>query len=113
METLQNTNEWKNYKELLRTLISDRDSRGSKRKRSDPKVDELNNLLSRAIVETYIKLDENFLTHLAKTHGGYADEHGKTPVLSTEFKQELNVHMIGGGCTAVCAIITPTHVVVG
>ena len=84
---------------------------------SESVEEEKNALLSRAIVETYIKLDEEFLKSMVNANDIVATEHDDNSInsikLTKSCKASLQENMVGGGCTAVCSIVTPTHVIVG
>jgi serine/threonine protein phosphatase PrpC len=111
---LQETPAWKLYKVLYSTGNNGKNMH--KKPISD--ADERNKLLSQALVEAYLKLDLEFLRSLVPRDAvepGYADSQNIDEFavhVDDAVIDEIQEVMTGGGCTAVCALITPDSVVV-
>lgn len=88
--------------------------------------DVMTGLLSKALVEAYIALDNDFLqslvadmdssvgkrpNHLQRREPLTAASMANTPGVPEDIAEQLRQNL-NGGCTAVCALVTPTYVVV-
>ena len=100
---LQSTVEWKEYK-LKYT--------SNKKNVTASFLNDCNELISKAIVQTYIKLDQEYLKSILVPDRDIIVLE-KLIVTETARNKFVGDNIHGSGCTAVCAIITPSHVIVG
>lgn len=117
VDLLQATPSWKLYRALYNShdLVNGGIKNKHKRPESELK-EERNKLLSQALVEAYIQLDFEFLKSLLPPECAgdpsitNIDELGQ--VIDKCILAHIQEEMVGGGCTAVCSIITPDSVIV-
>jgi len=121
VDLLQNTPSWKLYRALhaknASAQHSNKNVKNKFKKNNVDGIDELNQLLSQALVETYIQLDFEFLKSMlpknsydSNSNITSIDELAKT--VDEEVLNDIQENMTGGGCTAVCSLITPDSVIV-
>jgi len=125
VNTLYNSKKWKEYKNKYTEYMTNKNKSHQQLHNENEKLKELNTLIGQAIVETYITLDEEYYNTVINLYNNELIHYAKSFQPKIKFdinflNNKTDIHdyffqdfMVGGGCTAVCAIITPTHVIVG